>query len=294
MKTLRRFRLSFGILVSRSEHAPGIRESKHRQCHPLASLIVAMFVLSLPSKGFSDIWINATESGGNTVISISGTAATFAGLPTVIDAPTPPTRIWPANGQFYFTGPTGGTGGFDRSVEIPGFTFGTGPLNESPTALAASNPFILFIGMGISRVVLDDDNPLPDNFSGSATYSGTIADNGIDTTPQTLTLGNGQRIFLFVPPVVRITGPRQSYRYRNRLTVRGTSDAPLSALQVKWSGRSGFKTIQLNGATSWRAKVPRNILRTRRAVTVRVRGIDEVANLSSVVKRRYRRIPGAI
>lgn len=88
-------------------------------------------------------------------------------------------------------------------------------------------------------------------------------------------------------PALRITTPRESFRYSKSLTVRGRSTEPLSSLQAKVSG-SRFRTMRASG-TSWRVSVPRNILRRKRAVTVSVRGADAEGNLSSIVSRRYRK-----
>lgn len=113
------------------------------------------------------------------------------------------------------------------------------------------------------------------------------------TTPRTLSLiGSDSKIHFNVPaplPRLRISAPRRTFLYRNRLVLRGTSVRPLSSLRIKMTGISGVRTRQLGGLIVWRVTVPKRILQANRSITVRVRGVDIAGNMSPVVIRKFRR-----
>lgn len=89
-------------------------------------------------------------------------------------------------------------------------------------------------------------------------------------------------------PRLRITRPSKSFKYRRSLTVSGKSTEALQFYQAKWTG-GRLKTIPGRGSKSFKVKVPRSILKRKRAVTVKVRGADAAGNVSRYTSRRYKR-----
>ena len=79
---------------------------------------------------------------------------------------------------------------------IPTFSFGTGSTESDAFNLSSSNPFISLNGQN-GNISSSQSSPIPSNFVATATYAGTIASLGINTTPQIFIWSNGQEFRLF-------------------------------------------------------------------------------------------------
>jgi hypothetical protein len=142
------------------------------------------------------LFFNATDDGVNTTVTLTGIDFTTSGLTPTPGSSTFSTIIRPDTGRIIYTGATDTSTIFGNSFLIPAFTFGTGGLNTAAFNLSPSNPFINFDGED-GEVKTMTANPIPSDFVATATYAGTIADLGIDTTPQTFIWSNGQEFRLF-------------------------------------------------------------------------------------------------
>ncbi len=125
---------------------------------------------------------------------LTGTNFTVAGLATTASNPIgqAETVIVPSLGGVGFAGPTMNTNlNLGTRYVIPTFSYGTTGLDSDASQLGASNPFLV-MGMGVFSKLAGHANDDISNFVGTATYTGTFATKGINTTPQTITFSNGQ------------------------------------------------------------------------------------------------------
>ncbi len=145
------------------------------------------------------LFFNVTEDGGNTTATLTGIDFTTSGLTTNGNTNSGSTLIGPGAGVISYSGATDIEANFDGpAFTIPTFFFGTGGPNTAAFNLSPSNPFIGLLGFS-GELLTTSSNPIPSDFVATATYAGTIADLGIDTTPQTFTWENGQEFRLFQP-----------------------------------------------------------------------------------------------
>ncbi|CCQ58863.1 MULTISPECIES: PEP-CTERM sorting domain-containing protein [Crocosphaera] len=142
------------------------------------------------------LFFNVTDDGVNTTVTLTGIDFTTSGLTTTNNTGNVLTGINPRVSIIAYTGATNTVTDFETAFSIPTFTFGSGGPNTAASNLSPSNPFIFTVGSP-GLLFTTSSNPIPSDFVATATYAGTIADLGIDTTPQTIIWDNGQEFRLF-------------------------------------------------------------------------------------------------
>ncbi|MGK7946264.1 MAG: CRISPR-associated protein Cas5 [Microcystaceae cyanobacterium] len=158
---------------------------------------VSASTLLVGNSAQAALFFNATDDGVNTTVTLTGIDFTTSGLTPSGDGDSFSTAIRPQDGTIIYTGSTDTTTNWPApAFIIPTFSFGTGGNSTFASNLSPSNPFINLRGSGGLLYTLAS-NPIPSDFVATATYAGTIASLGIDTTPQTFTWSNGQEFRLF-------------------------------------------------------------------------------------------------
>ena len=140
--------------------------------------------------------LDADDSSGNTIVTLTAVDFVTSGLSFTSGTFTTGAFIRPSSGTVAYTGSTDVVTSFDGYYAIPTLTFGSGSTDTNATNLDANNPFIWISGSE-GRLYVDNDHPLSSSFLATATYSGSLLENGIDTTPRTFTFANGQEFKLF-------------------------------------------------------------------------------------------------
>ncbi|MDJ0581259.1 PEP-CTERM sorting domain-containing protein [Crocosphaera sp.] len=165
----------------------------------LTVLGVSATSLLISNSAQAALFFNVTEDGGNTTVTLTGIDFTTSGLTPDFVTSIVDTSITPSSGSITYSGATDTFIPLDGpAFIIPTFSFGTGSVESSAFDLSSSNPFINLDGQ-LGNIYSRASSPIPSDFVATATYAGTIADLGIDTTPQTITWSNGQEFRLFQP-----------------------------------------------------------------------------------------------
>ncbi|MDA8968488.1 PEP-CTERM sorting domain-containing protein [bacterium] len=170
----------------------------HRKACSLTAAIITLG--SLVGGANAALIFSVEESGAGVKTVLTGISFTTVGLTSVGSDSGSGTSTFIAADQPWvgFTGSTDVPETYDQAWTIPPFTFfdGSGSSATNATMLSLANPFIAIWGAGELRG--SSSNPLPSDFVATAFYDGrTIDDLGIDTTPQTIVLANGQELRLF-------------------------------------------------------------------------------------------------
>jgi len=165
----------------------------------LITITVGLAAISFTSTVDALIVLSLDDSSGNTVVTLTATDFTTEGLTESSVETNGSTYVFPAHGRVAYTGSSDTSTLFQTAYAIPTFSFGTGGLESEATNLSADNPFIFLNGFD-GNIVVNSDNPPPSNFIATATYSGTLEDNGIDTTPQSIDFVNGQTLSIVPEP----------------------------------------------------------------------------------------------
>jgi hypothetical protein len=142
------------------------------------------------------------NANGTTTVTLTATNFTLVGLTNSAYVNIASTLIIPSSGLVCFSGPTDAVANITQGYVIPTFSLGTGGSDTAATLLGASNPFFMMVG-DVGRIGLYQGHESDDfsNFVATATYSGTLTQNGISTTPQTIPLANGQVFTITAQPV---------------------------------------------------------------------------------------------
>ncbi|MGK7931953.1 MAG: PEP-CTERM sorting domain-containing protein [Microcystaceae cyanobacterium] len=157
---------------------------------------VSASTLLVGNSAQAALFFNATDDGVNTTVTLTGIDFTTSGLTPTGQTARVSTFIRPDLGRITYTGATDTATDVDTAFSIPTFSFGTGGIQSAASNLSSSNPFIYLRGDS-GEIFSVASSPIPSDFIATATYSGTLADLEIDTTPQTFTWDNGQEFRLF-------------------------------------------------------------------------------------------------
>ncbi|MDJ0511069.1 MAG: PEP-CTERM sorting domain-containing protein [Crocosphaera sp.] len=161
----------------------------------LSSVLVILSTVQSQAK--ATLFFNVTEDNGNTTVILTGINFTTSGLTSedfLINIAN--TSINPSLGSINYSGATDTFTVLGSTFIIPTFSFGTGSTESAAFNLSPSNPFISLSGQN-GKIHSSQSSPTPSNFVATATYAGTIASLGINTTPQTFIWSNGQEFRLF-------------------------------------------------------------------------------------------------
>jgi hypothetical protein len=163
----------------------------------------ALALTALTNQADAALTLVFTENAnGTTTVTLTATNFTLVGLTNSSVGGNISTIINPSSGQVAFSGPTDVSTAITQGYVIPTFTYGTGVADTAATLLGSSNPFFSFQGnVGFIGLYQGHESDDFSNFVGTATYSGTLVENGISTTPQTITFANGQELTITAQPV---------------------------------------------------------------------------------------------
>jgi hypothetical protein len=167
----------------------------------LAATVLALTALTHQADAALAL-VFTENANGTTTVTLTATNFTLVGLTQVSSNNTASTYIDPTRGAVSFTGSTDVPIAIAQGFTIPNFSYGAGGTDSVATLLGASNPFFNIYGVGgYIGIFAGHESDNFTNFVGTATYSGTLVENGISTTPQTFTFANGQVFTINAPPV---------------------------------------------------------------------------------------------
>ncbi len=176
--------------------------SKVRAC--LAAKIIALLLIGCLSTARADIYIQAVESGGMTTFSLSGDFD-VTGL-TQYSSSNVSAYVNPVIGFVGFKHPDAfSINSIYQFAPHPGVTsFGAGGLN-SAALNTSGDTFEVRLDLFSTPGIGLDPGFVSGDLTGEMSYNATIAGLGLDVTPFTITMPNGQKIFMFQAMPVAVT-----------------------------------------------------------------------------------------